>query len=441
MNTQNSWSAAFSIYFQSRVLGMIFLGFSAGLPFLLVFSTLSAWLRDEGTARTVIGFFSWVGLTYSIKVFWAPIIDRLPLPLLTRLLGRRRSWMLVAQIGIAAGLIGMAYCDTQTQLQQIALFAVMVAFSSATQDIVVDAYRIEAVIPEYQGAMAATYVFGYRVALLVAGAGALYIAEYMSWKIAYLVMAATMLIGIIATLLISEPESLNNKALELNSSIEYNRPMFSRLAVWFADAVVSPFVEFFTRNGKIGLSILALIAVYKMSDITMGVMANPFYLDLGFSKKDIADVSKVFGFFMTILGASLGGILVVRYGLMRPLLLGAVLIALTNLLFALLAINEPNLRLLAMVISADNLSGGIATSVFIAYLSSLTNSAYTATQYALFSSLMTLPAKLLGGFSGIIVDGYGYQYFFIYAAILGLPAILLVIYLIFYQNKHKLNRI
>ncbi len=442
MKTQNSWSAAFSIYFQPRVLGMIFLGFSAGLPFLLVFSTLSAWLRDEGTARTVIGFFSWVGLTYSIKVFWAPIIDRLPLPLLTKWLGRRRSWMLIAQLGIAAGLIGMAYCDPNSQLQQIAFFAIMVAFSSATQDIVIDAYRIEAVIPEYQGAMAATYVFGYRVALLVAGAGALYIAEFMNWQIAYLAMAATMSIGIIATLSIKEPESVtNNKAesieaqLEQNLGIENNDSPLSRLTVWFADAVVCPFVEFFTRNGKLGLSILALIAVYKMSDITMGVMANPFYLDLGFSKKEIADVSKIFGFFMTILGASLGGILVVRYGLMRPLLLGAILVALTNLLFALLAVSEPNLKLLAVVISADNLSGGIATSVFIAYLSSLTNSAYTATQYALFSSLMTLPAKLLGGFSGIIVDGYGYQYFFIYASILGLPAILLVTFLMYHQNS------
>jgi len=442
MKTTNSWKEAFSIYFQPRVLGMIFLGFSAGLPFLLVFSTLSAWLRDEGTARTVIGFFSWVGLTYSIKVFWAPVIDRLPFPLLTRLLGRRRSWMLVAQMGIMAGLCGMAFCDTQTQLQQIALFAVLVAFSSATQDIVVDAYRIEAVVPEYQGAMAATYVFGYRVALLVAGAGAFYIAEFFNWQIAYLLMAATMLVGVITTLCISEPESIKNsqaeqieKKLESSLGLIQKESVSSRLAVWFSDAVMAPFIEFFTRNGKLGLAILALIAVYKMSDITMGVMANPFYLDLGFSKTQIADVSKVFGFFMTICGSFLGGILVVRYGIMKPLLLGAILVAVTNLLFAVLAVSEPNLKLLAMVISADNLSGGIAASAFIAYLSSLTNSAYTATQYALFSSLMTLPAKLAGGFSGIIVDDYGYQHFFIYASLLGLPAIILVTWLMNYQQR------
>jgi len=439
MKKVNTWRQAFSIYAQPRVLGMIFLGFSAGLPFLLVFSTLSAWLRDEGVARSVIGFFSWVGVTYSIKVFWAPVIDRLPLPLLTKLMGKRRSWMLLAQLGIAAGLIGMGGADSQSELKVIALFAVWVAFCSATQDIVIDAYRIEAVIPEFQGAMAATYVLGYRVALLVAGAGAFYIADYTDWQTAYYVMAATMAVGVIATLIINEPE---HKDSELSKQVENeleavvgSTSAVGRLAVWFADAVASPFVEFFRRNGKAGLIILALIAVYKMSDITMGVMANPFYLDLGFSKKEIADVSKIFGFFMTIAGASIGGVMVVRYGIMRPLLFGAIMVALTNLLFALLAISEPNLMLLAGVISADNLSGGIATSVFIAYLSSLTSSAYTATQYALFSSLMTLPAKLMGGFSGIVVDSFGYHSFFIYASAVGLPAIVLVIVLMRHQHK------
>jgi PAT family beta-lactamase induction signal transducer AmpG len=444
MTTVNTWRQAFSIYAQPRVLGMIFLGFSAGLPFLLVFSTLSAWLRDEGVARSVIGFFSWVGVTYSIKVFWAPVVDRLPLPVLTRVLGKRRSWMLFAQIGIACGLVGMGFSDSHTQLQQIALFAVWVAFCSATQDIVIDAYRIEAVVPEFQGAMAATYVLGYRVALLVAGAGAFYIADYTNWQIAYFAMAAVMMVGMVATLIIKEPEhKVNELSKRVESEVESvlgiteKTSFISRLLVWFSDAVASPFVEFFERNGKTALLILALIAVYKMSDITMGVMANPFYLDLGFSKTEIADVSKIFGFFMTIVGASVGGLMVVRYGIMRPLLFGAIMVALTNLLFALLAISEPNLVLLAGVISADNLSGGIATSVFIAYLSSLTNSAYTATQYALFSSLMTLPAKLLGGFSGVVVDNFGYHSFFVYASAVGLPAIILVIILI--RNQRRLN--
>ncbi len=441
MTTTKTWRETFSVYAQPRVVGMIFLGFSAGLPFLLVFSTLSAWLSDEGVARSVIGFFSWVGITYSIKVFWAPVIDRLPLPFLTKWLGKRRSWMLLAQLGIAGGLIGMGGADSQTELRLIAIFAVWVAFCSATQDIVVDAYRIEAAIPEYQGAMAATYVLGYRLALLVAGAGAFYIAHYTNWQMAYYCMAATMVVGVLTTLIIKEPE---HKISELSKQVEHDleesigsQSILGKLSIWFADAVASPFIEFFRRNGKTGITILALIAIYRMSDITMGVMANPFYLDLGFSKKEIADVSKIFGFFMTIAGAGVGGLMVVRYGIMRPLLLGAIMVALTNLLFALLAISEPNLMLLAGVISADNLSGGIATSVFIAYLSSLTSSAYTATQYALFSSLMVLPAKFLGGFSGIVVDNYGYDNFFIYASVVGLPAIILVIVLMRYQQKEN----
>ena len=442
--TQHSWQQSFAAYIRPQVLGMSFLGFSAGLPFLLVFSTLSAWLRDTGVTLSVIGFFSWVGITYSIKVIWAPVVDRLPLPFLTRLLGKRRSWMLLAQVGIAAGLMVLAELDPLSQIELIAITAVGIAFCSATQDIVIDAYRIESIEAEYQAAMAAMYVFGYRVALLVAGAGTFYIAEYIGWNAAYSAMALFMFIGMVTTLLSREPEHQQDdkriaqqQKIESPLGVQTQKGVLQRLSTWFSDVVVSPFADFFVRNGSTAIWILALIALYKMSDITMGVMANPFYLDLGFSKKEIADISKIFGFFMTIFGAALGGVLVLRYGLMKPLLLGAVLVASTNLLFVLLALLEPNLSLLAVVISADNLSGGIATAVFIAYLSSLTNSAYTATQYALFSSLMTLPAKLLGGFSGLIVDGYGYAMFFLYASSVGLPAIILVLILIRLQNTTK----
>lgn len=441
-----SWHQAFFVYARPQVLSMIFLGFSAGLPFLLVFSTLSAWLRDEGVTLSVIGYFSWVGLTYSIKVFWAPVLDRLSLPWLSRVLGKRRSWMLLAQIGIAAGLLGLGSSDAKTQLQLIAVFAVFVAFCSATQDVVVDAFRIEAAVAEFQGAMAAAYVFGYRVALLVAGAGAFYIADFSGWSVSYYAMSAAMMVGVCTTLLVREPEHVKDSRVEqLEEEVETALGFaeqgngLSRLLVWVSDAMIGPFVEFFNRNGRTGLLILLLIAVYKLSDITMGVMANPFYLDLGFSKKEIADVSKIFGFFMTIAGASLGGVLVLRFGIMRPLLLGAVMVAATNLLFAWLAVVEPDVAFLAAVISADNLSGGVATAVFIAYLSSLTNSAYTATQYALFSSLMTLPAKLLGGFSGRIVEMYGYQAFFVYAAFIGLPAILLVMLLIKFNRNYSVD--
>jgi PAT family beta-lactamase induction signal transducer AmpG len=430
------WRAAIAVYTRPRVVGMVFLGFAAGLPFLLVFTTLSAWLTRAGVDRTTIGFFSWIGITYSIKFFWAPVVDRLPLPFLTRVFGKRRSWMLVAQIGIAIGLSGMALTDPGTNLAQLALFALLVAFGSATQDITIDAYRIEAVDRNLQGAMAASYVLGYRLALLTAGAGALHLANLTSWTLTYLAMAGLMGIGMLTTLVIREPQHRPDRLasqietrLVQSVGVGERRSALARLVAWFSEAVVSPFVEFFERNGRMALMILLLVGCYKLSDITMGVMANPFYLDLGFGLDDIANVTKVFGFFMTIAGAALGGILVARYGIMRPLLAGAILVASTNLLFVWLAVSEPQLVSLAVVVSADNLSGGFATSAFIAWLSSLTSSNYTATQYALFSSLMTLPAKFIGGFAGMIVDNAGYASFFLYAGLLGVPAILLVLYL------------
>ncbi|MDH5483697.1 MAG: MFS transporter [Gammaproteobacteria bacterium] len=438
----HNWRDALSVYSQPRILVMLLLGFSAGLPFLLVFSTLSAWLSESDISRTTIGFFSWIGIMYSIKIFWAPIVDRIPLPLLTRRFGQRRSWLLLAQSGIACGLLLLAITTPANNIQLFAIYALLVAFSSATQDVVIDAYRIEAVDKEYQAAMAATYVLGYRVATLAAGAGSLYIADFINWQVAYIVMAALTAVGIITTLVINEPER-NIKADTLAYEEQLAHRIDSRLHIhgrtqafsdWFSSAVISPFAEFFRRTGKIAWVILLLIGTYRITDITMAVMANPFYLDLGFSKTEIASVTKLFGFFLTIVGVALGGILVVRYGIMKILLLGGVLVILSNLLFALLANLGPDINMLALVISADSLAGGIATAVFIAYLSSLTNTAYTATQYALFSSLMTLFPKLIAGFSGIVVDSYGYFVFYIYASVLGLPAILIISYLI-KQNK------
>jgi len=440
----HSWREAVSVYLRPRVITMLFLGFAAGLPFLLVFSTLSAWLTTAGISRSVIGFFSWVGITYSIKVFWAPVVDRVPLPLLDRLLGRRRSWMLLAQVGIMVGLVGMAGIDPAKNITAIALFALLVAFSSATQDVALDAFRIESVAREIQGAMAAMYIGGYRLGLLVAGAGALYLANYTNWSLTYIMMAGLMLVGVVTVLLIREPETSVNGSTQLREQrvvdfLENNAHLPGALRqpmAWFIGTVVCPFTDFFQRNGSTALIILLFISVFRISDITMGVMANPFYLDMGFSLTEIANITKVFGFFMTLLGAALGGIMVVRFGIMRPLLLGAIMVALTNLLFAFLAGMEPNLVMLAVVISADNLSGGLATSAFIAYLSSLTNVAYTATQYALFSSLMTLLPKFLSGFSGVIVDANGYVFFFVYASLVGVPAIYLALYL---MQRHSID--
>ena len=441
-----SWSETLKVYLHPRVLTMLFLGFSAGLPFLLLFSTLSVWLREAEVARSTIGFFSWVGLTFSIKVLWAPIVDRMPLPFLTKSLGRRRGWMCIAQLGIAAGLVGIGTLDPTTDLFYIAVFALLVAFSSATQDISIDAYRIEAVKPELQGAMAATYIYGYRIALLVAGAGALYIADYISWPVAYFAMAALMGVGLATVLLIDEPERPHDAGADVREKKlagTLSRKLhlggrFEQGLGWFSSAVISPFADFFSRMGPMGWAILLFIGVYRISDITMGIMANPFYIDLGFTKSEIASVSKVFGFFMSLLGTAAGGVLVVRFGIMRPLLLGAALVASTNLLFAVMAIVGADLSILTLTISADNFSGGLAGTVFIAYLSSLTNTAYTATQYALFSSLFTLPGKFIGGFSGIVVDSAGYVNFFIYAAALGLPAIALTLFLMRYGPRAAL---
>ena len=420
-----TWRETLLIYTNPRVIAMTFLGFSGGLPFLLVFSTLTAWLTEGNVSRSTIGFFAWIGITYSTKVLWAPVVDSIRVPFLTNILGQRRSWMLIGQIGIASGLVLMSLIGP-SDLLTLSFCAFLVAFSSATQDVAIDAFRIESAEPEHQGAMSAAYVFGYRLALLVAGAGALYLAEYFSWTITYIVMASLMLVGVVTVLLVVEPDRQADLfPLEL-SAIGLRR--------WFAGAVVGPFVDFFSRNGKVAFIILLFISVFRLSDIAMGIMANPFYLDMGYSKTEIANVAKVFGFFMSIAGSVICGVLIVKWGLMRPLLIGAVAVALTNLLFASLSVLEPNVSYLAIVISADNISGGFAATAFIAYLSSLTNRAYTATQYALFSSLMTLPGKFISGFSGLVVDNFGYFEFFVVAAILGIPAILLVVWLSRYER-------
>ena len=418
---------------------MVFLGFSAGLPFLLVFSTLSAWLSEAGVERSAIGFFSWVGITFSIKVLWAPVVDNLALPGLTRHLGARRSWMLLAQLGLLIGLLGMAATDPAESLWTMVAWAIWVAFCSATQDICIDAYRIESAEDDLQAAMAATYIFGYRFALLVAGAGALFIADSADWESAYNIMALAMLIGLGTTLLIKEPPhasqtrwgALEQSLLENLSSMPQGSAAnkLQRALIM----VYAPFYAFFAEYGRHALVLLVFIGMFRISDITMGVMANPFYLELGFSKSEIASVAKAFGFGMTIFGSAIGGVLVIKMGIMRPLLLTAVLVVMTNLLFALMAQKGPDLTWLAWVISADNLAGGMSNVVFIAFLSSLVNRQYTATQYALFSSLMTLPGKFFGGFSGVLVDAVGYSWFFVYAAATGLPAVFLILFLIKYR--------
>ncbi|MEW6168316.1 MAG: AmpG family muropeptide MFS transporter [Pseudomonadota bacterium] len=430
------WLETLRLYAQPRPLAMLFLGFSAGLPFLLVFSTLSAWLREAGIDRTTIGLLSWVGLAYSFKLLWAPVVDRVPIPLLTRAFGRRRSWMLLAQIALIAGLAAMAHGDPAQRLAMLAVLAVCVAFASATQDIAIDAWRIESAPLSMQGTMAATYQLGYRVGLLMATAGALWLAGELDWRAAYLAMAGLVCIGLVTTLVIAEPQVQVNRdtALReqrvidfLEDKAHWPRPL-RHAGGWFIGAVVCPLVDFFARNGvRTGVLILAFIGTFRLTDYTMGVMANPFYLDVGYTLQEIAIVAKGYGVVASIVGVLAGGFGVARLGLIRALTVGGVLVILSNLAFATLAFtDEPGLLGLALVVSGDNFAYNFAGTAFIAYLSGLTNIAYTATQYALFSSLFSLPGKLLMGASGFVVDRFGYPLFFLYTSALGVPALLLI---------------
>jgi PAT family beta-lactamase induction signal transducer AmpG len=402
---------------------MLFLGFSAGLPLLLILGTLSFWLREAGIDRSTIGYLTWVGLIYAFKWMWAPLVDRLSIPVLSKLFGRRRSWLIFAQMLIILGLVGMASIDPKVQLTPIVWCALLVAFGSATQDIALDAFRIESADSDHQAALAATYQTGYRLALIWSGAGVLWLAaraeagnagyDASAWQFAYLCMALSISVGVITTLFSKEPVRI-----ELEKA--------RNAKAWLHQTLIEPFADFIKRYGWHAALILSLIAIYRISDVVMGIMANPFYVDMGYTKDEVAAVSKVFGVVMTLVGAFLGGVLTLRFGVMRILFLGAILSAVSNLLFAWLATQGHDLHGLVWVISADNLSSGIATAAFIAFLSALTNIQYSATQYALFSSMMLLLPKWLAGFSGVFVDSFGYQNFFIITAVIGAPVLILI---------------
>jgi MFS transporter, PAT family, beta-lactamase induction signal transducer AmpG len=437
------WWHDLKVYTEPRVARMLLLGFSAGLPLLLVLGTLSYRLREAGIDRTTIGFLSWVALAYGFKWVWAPLVDRMPLPFLTAALGRRRSWLLASQILIMASIAGMAFVDPATHLHVLVGFALLTAFASATQDIALDAFRIESAEQSRQAAMAAAYQVGYRSAMICASAGALWIAaifdpdeatyQHAPWTIAYLAMAAFMAVGLVTVLFSREPAvqvSADTLAREQAAAQRLEagglHGPVGRFVAWFYSAVASPFLDVVARYRWQAVLLLALIGTYRISDIVLGVMSNPFYRDMGFTKEEVAAVSGVYGVVMTLVGAAIGGVLSLRMGVMRVLMIGALLSAATNLLFAWLSTRGHDVSSLVLVISADNLSAGIASAAFVAYLSGLTNVAYSATQYALFSSIMLLLPKFTAGFSGWAVDHYGYEAFFIGTACLGMPVILLV---------------
>jgi PAT family beta-lactamase induction signal transducer AmpG len=504
-DSKAGWLSYIPYLWKPQVFRMIFLGFSAGLPLFLIFSSLSLWLREAGIDRSAVTYFSWAALGYSFKFLWAPLVGRMPLPLLTEIFGQRRSWLLLSQCAIILSIIMMAMTDpvsSQHALTIMAIAAVALGFSSATQDVVIDAYRIESAENKYQALMSSMYITGYRFGMLASGAGALYLASYFgsssdvysyqAWQSTYLLMALCMGIGVATTLLIPEPDNSKANATEhsfhyrehltllatfllaiigiigcyvitsepaesikvLLQQLSHNQALSStlteatRLGIALSlayliaksltsagfvnkhlvdDFYVTPVKDFFSRySTKQVILLLSLISLYRISDIVLGVISNVFYQDIGFSKAEIATVVKTFGLIMSLLGGLLGGLMAIRMGVITTLFLGALLSAITNLLFVLLASTAPTIEMLYIVIAADNLAAGVATAAFVAFLSSLVNLSFTAMQYAIFSSVMTLFPKLLGGYSGTIVDSIGYAPFFVMTFVLGLPVLVII---------------
>lgn len=455
---RSSWLSAWRIYTRAQTLRMFFLGFASGLPLLLVLGTLSFWLREAGVELSTIGMVTWVGLAYGFKWAWAPLVDRLKLPILTAYFGRRRAWLLFSQLSVTICLVAMGLTDPQQNLMLMIVFTTLTAFFSATQDIALDAYRIESAQLSEQAALAATYQTGYRLAMIWAGAGALALAAFftstdsqydpLAWQWAYMVMASSMVVGLVTVLLSPEPtREVSRHTTDLTATrLQHCRQVHpdwserkTRLVVWFYEAACLPFIDFFTRYHWHAAVILALVATYRISDVVMGVMANPFYQDLGFSKEEVAAVSKVFGVVMTLLGAFIGGMISTRLGVMKTLFLGGLLSAITNLLFSWLATQGHHLPYLMITVSADNLAAGIASVAFLAYLAGLTNTAYTATQYALFSSVMLLLPKFLAGFSGFVVESIGYSLFFVSTALIGVPVLVLVAWAAYLEHRRNIN--
>ncbi|HYD32611.1 MAG TPA: AmpG family muropeptide MFS transporter [Azospirillaceae bacterium] len=413
----SSWLHSAAVYGDRRILTVLFLGFASGLPLALTASTLSYWLNDHGLSLTAIGLFSLVGLPYSFKFAWAPLIDRLPLPLLTRRLGQRRGWALIAQAALMASLWGMGSTDPAADPWWTAFFAVLVAFSSASQDIVIDALRVEMLDEDQQGAGAGTIVLGYRLGMLAAGAGALFLADQIAWPDVYRVMAALVGIGMVTVLLTPEPKRVARPA-----------PERTTLVGWLKDAVIGPFAQFMARRGW--LVILLFITLYKLGDVMAGTMSGPFYRGLGFEKSEIASIAKVFGLIATIAGGLLGGIVVSRLGTVRALFFSGVLQMLSNLSYSALAFAGHDMTMLTAQIAIENLTGGMATIALVAYLSSLCNVAYTATQYALLTSFAALARDFLGASAGWFAERMDWVSYFIFTAGAALPALVVLVWLV-----------
>jgi PAT family beta-lactamase induction signal transducer AmpG len=429
------WLRSALVYRDRRVLSILFLGFSSGLPLALTFGTLSIWLAEVGVSKTTIGLFALVGTPYTFKFLWAPLVDRLPIPFLTGWLGRRRGWAITTQLALMVTIFGLGSTDPAVDPGITAVLVLLVAFCSASQDIVVDAYRVEILEERQYGAGAAMIVLGYRIGMLVSGAGALYLAACFGWFATYGVMAALISVGIATILFNPEPERQETlESLRLEKKIsDYLRakPQLcgkrARFLAWLYGTVINPFAEFMSRRGW--HLILLFILLYKFGDALAGVMTNPFLVELGFSKIDIANISKAFGLAATIVGGVMGGIMVRRLGIMKSLFLCGILQMLSNLVFLLQAIVGHDRHILILAISIENLSGGMGTAAFIAYLSSLCNVAYTATQYALLSSFMAFGRTLLSSSGGWLADQMNWVSFFLLTTVAALPGLVLLVWM------------
>jgi PAT family beta-lactamase induction signal transducer AmpG len=416
--TARRWREALAVYGDRRLLIVFAMGFASGLPLPLSGATLSIWLAEAGVSLASIGLFALAGTPYNVKFLWAPLLDRVRVPVLSRLLGRRRAWMIVIQAGLMLSLVALGLTHPEESPAATAALALVVAFFSASQDVVIDAYRIEILDESEQGAGAAMTQAGYRVGLLAAGAGALYLAEAVPWAAVYAVMAALVVLGFVAAALAPLPPEPAETA---------TKPEVSQ---WLHETIVAPFTEFFARNGlAVAALLLAFILLYKLGDAFAGVMANPFYIKIGFTKTEIASVSKIFGVAATLLGVFLGGAIVKRYGVLRSLLGCGLLQMVSNLMFAAQAAIGHDVGFLFLTIGVENLSGGMGSAAFVAYLSLLCNTAYTGTQYALFSSFMAFGRTWLAASSGWVAEGTDWVTFFVISTFVAVPGLLMLLWI------------
>jgi PAT family beta-lactamase induction signal transducer AmpG len=414
------WLGSLRIYRQPRLIAILLMGFSSGLPLVLTFGTLSYRLAEDGVSLVAIGLFGLVRVSYSLKFLWAPLLDRLAIPLATARLGRRRSWALAIQLPLAAAIAVLGLTDPRTDPAATALAAVVVAFLSASQDIVIDAYRIELLRPEEQGAGAAATQWGYRFGMLASGAGALYAASFAGWRVAYLAMAGLMAVGMATVWFTPEPEAAATAPLPGATAAE-------RARLWLDRAVLAPFRDLAVRHGAMEFgAILVFIVLYKFGDALAGSMANPLYVALAFTKVEVATISKVYGVVATLVGVAAGGLVVARFGVFRSLLACGALQAGSNLMYAVQVWAGHNLAVLTLTIGSENLTGGMASAAFVAYLSNLCSRDFTATQYALMSSMATVGLNVLAASGGALAETLGWTRFFVLSTLLCLPSLALL---------------